>query len=101
MNTEILKNSKKLLAKLDEYCLKIDAIDDIYFMSKKIIIDINEKSHKNGQFAKKYLSWLKNGSTLELKYLLSELDYYNDRNLIHSNAMATLDTLHINFKYSN
>ena len=82
------------LQTLENYALRTNNVNDIYFHLKKSILKAFSKCEKNKSYCDDWLAWFKNKkSTIHLRELLKKVscDYWE--NLINSNAIDTLDAL--------
>lgn len=65
--------------------------EHLYFLDKAQI-----KAEKDEGFRIRFTNWTKNGSTLELREIASELGYNGKTNFIHFNIIDFYDTLNAN-----
>lgn len=95
MKSEMLKLSIRLKQVIQDYCLSIDSINDEYYNSINILLELEEKAFRNEPVLKSYLSYLKFGSTIKLKALLADNTKFNEDNILDFNSFCLIDSCHL------
>lgn len=93
------KYFQKTQIELDKSALENNEVTPKYYHLKNFIKIALEKSLNNHEYCEKWLLWFKNKtSTLELRDLFKEIGCNYWENLLNSNAIDWLDSLHSKIK---
>jgi hypothetical protein len=86
---------------LDDYVIKNKEVNDIYYVAKKLLNQMNESAFLlKGDSLKLISKWFFGGSTLELKEALQFTNYDSD-DIIDFNAMCLLDNISLYVEQNN
>lgn len=89
---EYFRLNKKFCESLECFAIKKGLVNDIYYVAKSLLIEMNEKASSDNKYLEISSNWLNGGMTLDLKEALRFINYKDD-NLVHFNAMCLLDSV--------